>query len=186
LLSTRLIGMASLVSGRARRFRLEGVPRLVAQVKRLEPHHILITGDLTTTALPGEFRAARAALADLLVDPDRVTIVPGNHDRYTIWAHRSRRFEQYFSAFAPRRGYPWLRRIDSQTASLGVAPTRAGISAGGKLPRAQLRDAQRLLGEDVKGVDRLLIACHYPVAVPHEHRRELARKPLANAETIGH
>src|SRR5438093_1328862 len=96
-----------------------------------------IAGDLTTTALPDEFRTARAALADWLDDPERVTIVPGNHDRYTMWAHRSRRFEQYFGAFAPRLAYPWLRRIDPHTAILGLDPTRAGISARGKLPRAQ-------------------------------------------------
>src|SRR5204863_4550509 len=162
LLSKRLVGMASLLSGRARRFRLEGVPRLVEQVRRLDPDHILITGDLTTTALPNEFRAARAALADWLDDPERVTIVPGNHDRYTMWAHRSRRFERYFGAFAPRRAYPWLRRIDPHTAILGLDPTRAGISARGKLPRAQLIEAQGILAAAPGPVGRLLIACHYP------------------------
>ena len=46
-------------AGRAGRFRLAGVPDLVERVRELEPDHILITGDLTTTALPAEFRAAR-------------------------------------------------------------------------------------------------------------------------------
>ncbi len=59
LMSKRMLGMAALVAGRARRFHLGGVARLVDQVRRLEPDHILITGDLTTTALPDEFRAAR-------------------------------------------------------------------------------------------------------------------------------
>ena len=68
LLSKRLLGTASLLLGRARRFRLERVPELVARVQELNADHILITGDLTTTALPAEFRAARAALADLLAD----------------------------------------------------------------------------------------------------------------------
>src|SRR5207244_10350466 len=45
LLGKRLVGMASLLSGRARQFRLEGVPRLVERVRRLDPDHILITGD---------------------------------------------------------------------------------------------------------------------------------------------
>ena len=59
LMGKRLHGMASLLAGRAGRFRLAGVPRLVERVRGLEPDHILITGDLTTTALPDEFRAAR-------------------------------------------------------------------------------------------------------------------------------
>jgi 3',5'-cyclic AMP phosphodiesterase CpdA len=184
LLSKRLVGMASLLAGRARRFRLEGVPRLVEQVRRLDPDHILITGDLTTTALPDEFRAARAALADWLGDPARVTIVPGNHDRYTLWAHRSRRFERYFAAYAPRHVFPWLRRLDPHTAILGLDPTRAGVSARGKLPLAQLREAQQILAAAAGTVRRLIVACHYPVAVPHDFERELARKPLVNAGEV--
>jgi 3',5'-cyclic AMP phosphodiesterase CpdA len=186
LLSKRLVGMASLLAGRARRFRLEGVSRLVEYVLRLDPDHILITGDLTTTALPVEFRAARAALADWLTDPDRVTIVPGNHDRYTMWAHRTGRFERYFAAFAPRPAFPWLRWIDPATAILGLDPTRAGISARGRLPRAQLMEAQQMLEAAAGTVPRLVIACHYPVAVPPEFERELARKPLANAGEVRH
>ncbi len=87
LLSKRLVGMTVA--------RCWAVPatsgwnasrELVDRVNSLRPDHILITGDLTTTALPSEFRAARAALADWLDDPARVTIVPGNHDRYTLYA----------------------------------------------------------------------------------------------------
>ena len=103
LMSKRALGMTSLVLGRARAFRLERVAELVDRVNSLRADHILITGDLTTTALPSEFRAARAALADWLDDPAGVTIIPGNHDRYTLYAHRSRRFERYFGEFAPRR-----------------------------------------------------------------------------------
>jgi 3',5'-cyclic AMP phosphodiesterase CpdA len=185
LLSKRLVGMASLVAGRARRFRLEGVPRLVERVLGLKPDHILITGDLTTTALPGEFKAARAALARWLDDPNRVTIVPGNHDRYTLWAHRTRRFERYFAAYAPRHSYPWLRRIDPVTAILGLDPTRSGISARGKLPRDQLREAERLVADAGGLLKRLLIACHYPVWTPSGFARELARKSLINAGQVG-
>jgi 3',5'-cyclic AMP phosphodiesterase CpdA len=184
LLSKRLFGMSSLLLGRARRFRLERVPELVEHVRSLGPDHILITGDLTTTALPAEFRAARAALKDWLDDPARVTIVPGNHDRYTLRAHRSRRFEEYFGAFSPGRPYPWLRMLDSGTAILGLDPTRPGISARGKLPRDQLIRAQEVMA-DAKGVTRLVIACHYPVAAPAEHQREYARKPLVNAGEVG-
>ena len=40
----------------------------------LEPDHIVITGDLTTTALPSEFCEAASLLAPLLTDPARVSI----------------------------------------------------------------------------------------------------------------
>jgi 3',5'-cyclic AMP phosphodiesterase CpdA len=184
LMSKRLVGMVSLALGRAHRFRLERVPELVEQVCRLDPDHILITGDLTTTALPAEFRSARAALAAWFKDPNRVTIIPGNHDRYTVRAHRSQRFEHYFEAFAPRRSYPWLRRIDAGTAILGLDPTQAGVSARGELPRAQLEEAQALLASSAAQVRRLVIACHYPVAVPREYQHIADRKPLVNAGEV--
>jgi 3',5'-cyclic AMP phosphodiesterase CpdA len=183
LLSKRLVGTVSLALGRARRFRLERVPELVDRVLSLEPDHILITGDLTTTALPDEFLAATVALGDLLGNPDSVTIIPGNHDRYTLRAHRSRRFEKYFGAFSPNVPYPWLRRIDATTLILGLDPTRAGISPRGRLPRAQLIAARELV-EQVGSESRLIVACHYPVAVPAEFEREAARKPLANAAEL--
>ncbi len=184
LMSKRMLGMAALLAGRARRFHLGGVSRLVDHVRRLEPDHILITGDLTTTALPDEFRSARAALAAWLDDPARVTIVPGNHDRYTWWAHRSRRFERYFGEFAPRPDFPWLRPLDPDTAILGLDPTRSGISARGKLPLAQWTEAQRLIADEGSRPGRLIVACHYPVAVPPGFERELARKRMINADEV--
>ncbi len=183
-MNKRLVGMAALLAGRARRFQLGGVARLVEEVRRLKPDHILITGDLTTTALPDEFRAARQAMAGLIEAPDRVTVIPGNHDRYTWWAHRSRRFERYFGMFAAHTEYPWLRRLDPETTVLGLDPTRAGITARGKLPRRQIAEAQRLIANTVVHPPRLIVACHYPVAVPPAFERDLARKPMVNAEEL--
>jgi Icc-related predicted phosphoesterase len=180
LLSKRLAGTASLLLGRGRRFRLERVPELVDRVKSLDADHLLITGDLTTTALADEFQHARTALSGLLEDPAKVTIVPGNHDRYTIRAHRSRRFERYFGAFAPEGGYPWLRPLGAGTAILGLDPTRAGVTARGKLPPGQLLAATGLVAAAGAGKN-LVIACHYPVAAPPEYEARLAHKPIVNS-----
>lgn len=181
LMSKRLAGMASLMAGRARRFRLAGVPGLVDRVGQLEPDHILITGDLTTTALPDEFRAARRALAGWLDDPRRVTVIPGNHDRYTWWSHRSRRFERFFGEFAPRHRYPWLRSIDPTTAILGLDPTRAAVTARGWLPHEQLVEARDLVAAAGPAATRLIVACHYPIAAPEPYERELTVKRMFNA-----
>jgi hypothetical protein len=182
-MSKRLLGTASLVLGRGRRFRLERVPELVERVQSLDADHLLITGDLTTTALPGEFHHARTALSGLFQDPAKVTIIPGNHDRYTLRAHRSRRFEHYFGSFAPEGQYPWLRAIDGRTAILGLDPTRAGVTASGKLPERQLLAAPALVGA-VNGTTNLVIACHYPVAAPPEQEHKLRRKPMVNAPAV--
>jgi 3',5'-cyclic AMP phosphodiesterase CpdA len=183
LMSKRLVGMAGLVLGRARRFRQEWAGDLVDRVLSLKPDHILITGDLTTTALPAEFKAAQAALGEWLHDAAKVTIVPGNHDRYTTRAHRLRRFEQYFGAYMGGDEFPTLRLLDSHTAILALDPTRAGITARGLMGVAQLARAQQLL-DGSPGIGRLLVACHYPVTVPLAYRREYARKPLVDAAQV--
>jgi 3',5'-cyclic AMP phosphodiesterase CpdA len=178
LMSKRLHGMVALAAGRARRFGLAGVPRLVDRVRSLDADHILITGDLTTTALPDEFRAALRGLVEPLGDPGRITILPGNHDRYTWWSHRSRRFERFLGAYAPADRYPWLRPI------LGLDPTRAAVTARGKLPADQLSAARGLAEAARTRFDRLIVACHYPVTVPDEHRRELIGKRMLNADEV--
>jgi 3',5'-cyclic AMP phosphodiesterase CpdA len=184
LLSKRLLGMGELMVHRARRFRLERIEDVVERVQSLSPDHILITGDLTTTALAAEFRAARRALEPWLANGDAVSILPGNHDRYTVAAHRDARFEQFFGSFAPTKTFPWVRFLEPGTAILGLDPTRAGLTARGKLPEAQLEQARVLLAEARPRIRRLLVACHYPLDAPPAHRRELARKRLINASKL--
>lgn len=184
LMNKRAFGMIALVARRARKFRLERLHDVVQRVRSLSPDHVLITGDLTTTAYPTEFQAARTALAELLVDSDRVTVIPGNHDRYTSAAVRTRAFEQWFGAFAPAGPYPWLRWLDGDTAMLGLDPTRAHLSATGRMPDDQLERARDLLRDPSARPRRLIVACHYPLAAPPGHARDLAGKRLVNADRI--
>lgn len=184
LFSKRAIGFIELLAGRARRFRLERLASVVEHARSLQPDHVLITGDLTTTALPSEFRGARQALADLLTDPDKATIVPGNHDRYSSGSVRSRRFEETFGEFAGGREYPWLRWLDDETAILGLDATRAHISARGLLRPEQLERARALLADPATRARRLIIACHYPAVAPPAYTLELALKRMSNVDQV--
>jgi 3',5'-cyclic AMP phosphodiesterase CpdA len=184
LLSKRVVGMVGLLGGRARRFRLERLNDVVTRVRALAPDHVLITGDLTTTALRSEFRAARFALSSLLSDPTRATVVPGNHDRYTRGAVRSRTFEAFFGEFAGAPSYPWLRALDDQTAILGLDPTRSHLSARGYLPPDQLAKAEALIADPANRPRRLILASHYPVLAPPFYQAELDFKRLKNAGEV--
>lgn len=184
LLNKRAVGMFSLLAGRARRFRMERLHEVVARVIGLAPDHVVITGDLTTTALDDEFREARSALADLLLDSARVTVIPGNHDRYTSGSVRYRSFEEWFGVFAPPGPYPWLRRLDATTAILGLDATRSHLSARGYLPPEQLARARDLTAESSSLPRRLIVACHYPVAAPEPYSDELGPKRLENAAVV--
>jgi 3',5'-cyclic AMP phosphodiesterase CpdA len=184
LLNKRAVGMAGLVVRRARKFRLERLHEVVERIQSLDADHLLITGDLTTTALPAEFFAARTALAPLLAVPERVTILPGNHDRYTRVSVRSRLFERWFGDFAPSEHYPWLRLLGEDTAILGLDPTRAHVSASGWLPPHQLERARALLDDRATRPRRLIVACHYPIASPTTWEHELRSKRLKNAAEL--
>ena len=178
------LGMMELLMGRARRFQLDRLASVVDRVISLEPDHIVITGDLTTTALPSEFREVASLLAPLLTDPARVSVIPGNHDRATGRSFRSRRFEGTFGAFMPALTFPWLRRLDSSTAILGLDPTRTRFSPRGRLPADQLAAAQALTSNPDTRPNILIIACHYPVAAPIRYQRELYLKRLDNEQAV--
>lgn len=184
LVNKRAVGMADLLLGRARRFRLERLADVVDRVAGLRADHVLITGDLTTTALESEFHAVRGALGPLLADPGRVTILPGNHDRYTTGSVRYRHFEEWFGAYGPSRAYPWLRMLDEETAILGLDATRSHISATGRLPERQLDAARRLVEDRTRGPRRLIVANHYPLEAPAIYAKELAIKRLKNASAV--
>ena len=183
LLNKRIVGVGALALGRARRFRLERVRSLVERVESIQPDHILISGDLTTTALDVEFRMAKTGLADWLRS-GKITVIPGNHDRYTGEATRHRRFERYFGEYAPELDYPWVRWIDDQTGILALDPTRPGLTAHGLLSSSQLEALQSLLESPIRLPNRLVVACHYPLEAPAGYRADLQRKALRNAAEL--
>ncbi len=184
LVGARAWWMYELLRGRAHRYQLDRLDDVVARVVSLEPDHVLITGDLTTSALPDEFSDALRHLRPLLADPNRVSILPGNHDRATWRSSWSRRFESAFGPFMPRTRFPWLRRIDDDAAILALDPTRFHYTPRGRIPRAQLQQAQSLIAEPNERPRRLIVACHYPIAAPPPYERELATKRLMNAEAV--
>ena len=110
--------------------------------------------------------------------------MPGNHDRYTSNAVRSKIYESYFGEFAPRLAYPWLRPLDARTALLGLDPTRSHISATGYLPPEQLAEAKALIADPESRPPRLIVACHYPLIAPRFYQRELDHKRLKNAAGV--
>lgn len=138
----RTLARASYVVGGRRALFLrvaETVQRLLEEAERLGAEHLVVSGDLTTLALPEEFEAARAALAGWA---DRTTIIPGNHDRYTPEAGRGRFFEE---AFGPWLGselpelraegeYPVVKLVGEDVALVGLCSARVppspGIAAG--------------------------------------------------------
>jgi hypothetical protein len=125
------------------------VKRLLQEAERLKVDHLLVSGDITALALPEEFEEARASLESW---SGRMTILPGNHDRYTPQAARDLLFERAFGkelgSDLPdlcREGYyPFVKLLGVDAALVALSSARVpltpGIAAGwvGKKQRGAL------------------------------------------------
>ena len=97
--SKRALGAANLFFRRHRQFPLQRAHQLVQTLQTLEWDHLVVSGDVTNLALEQEFQIASAILHPLLNPPHKVTIVPGNHDRYVQETHSDDLFQKYFGSF---------------------------------------------------------------------------------------
>lgn len=147
------------------------VGRILADAERLGVDHLVVSGDLTALALPEEFAAARAALAPW---EKRMTIIPGNHDRYTPAAARERAFERAFEhalasdlpEYRCDGPFPTVRLIGDEVAVIGLCSARVppvpGIAAGW-VGRAQRRALASILADPrVRGRASILAVHHAP------------------------
>ena len=87
----------------------------ISRAVRLD--HIAVTGDLTHIGLPHEFRQA-AAWLERLGAPERITVVPGNHDAYVreAWRDTFAQWSAYMrgdDASDARKATPCFRRCVS-------------------------------------------------------------------------
>ena len=84
LLNKRLTGYANIRLHRGSVHKPAAVRAAAREIRRLDVDHVVITGDVSNLALEREFELVRAFLEDDLgLPPDRVSLVPGNHDVYT-------------------------------------------------------------------------------------------------------
>ena len=149
---------------------------LMADVAAHAPDHVAITGDLTHVGLPIECAAAAEWLRSVGT-PERVTVVPGNHDRYTaaaasqtvdLWREYARGDDgSYDAPFVRQRGPVALIGVDT------AVPT-APFLATGRVGDAQLaRLATALLDTEAAGLFRVVMLHHSPLRDGHSRRKRL-------------
>jgi 3',5'-cyclic AMP phosphodiesterase CpdA len=185
-LNKRLTGVANLLLGRRGAHPRSIQRALVADLAAQELDHVVVTGDLTNLALEPEFEAARRLL-EPLGGPDRLSLVPGNHDVYTRGAERSGRFERYFAPWlgqdpplAGDDGYPWHKRVgEVHVVGLCSARARLPLLATGRVGDAQLARLAQLAERHRFRADGA-----YVVALVHHnlHRRGLRKDRLHGLE----
>lgn len=178
LVGKRLTGYLNWHRGRHSAHDMDVLARIVADMHRLSPDHVAMTGDILNIGLHAEFPLARAWL-DTLGKPENVSFTPGNHDAYV----RSTLvlLAQTFAPFSCSDGahgvaeahYPYMRvRGDVAIIGLSSAIPTAPFIASGKLGTAQLRELGRLLDEaKAKDLARVVML-HHP---PHRATAKAAR-----------
>jgi 3',5'-cyclic AMP phosphodiesterase CpdA len=149
----------------------EALAGIVADIKVCAPDHIALTGDLVNVALPQEFTRAADWLA-AFDRPDRLTVIPGNHDVYVRipWADGLGRWSAYMasdgeSALPGLEAFPTVRRRgDIVLIGLSSAVPKPPFFATGDLGAAQIAEAERLLAETGRqGLCRVVLIHHPPL-----------------------
>jgi 3',5'-cyclic AMP phosphodiesterase CpdA len=154
------------------------------------PDHIAVTGDLTHLSLESEFRKSRRWL-DSLGGPDRVTVIPGNHDTYvkTNWQQSLAHWTAYMlsdgaeSDKGPASGidniFPSLRLRD-RIALIGVctAQPTAPHLATGTIGEPQLQKLEALMAETAgRDLFRIVLIHHPPAPGTVSWRKRLTDAP---------
>src|ERR1700720_2286993 len=114
LAGKRAFGYLNWTRNRHKFHRRDVLDALVSDMQAQAPDHIAITGDLVNLALEAEFAPSRAWLESVGA-PDRVTVIPGNHDAYVRITrhHFAQAWRNYVDSDASPEGgepFPSLRR----------------------------------------------------------------------------
>jgi 3',5'-cyclic AMP phosphodiesterase CpdA len=150
LAGKRAFGYLNWTRNRHKFHRRDVLDALVSDMQTQAPDHIAITGDLVNLALEAEFAPARAWLESVGA-PDRVTVIPGNHDAYVrVTQHRfAEAWGNYLDGDdAPEGGvtFPLVRRRGPLALiSVSSAVPTPPLMATGWLGRTQLDALERIL-----------------------------------------
>ncbi|MFM2161982.1 MAG: hypothetical protein RLZZ383_1494 [Pseudomonadota bacterium] len=185
LSTKRLLGSANLyLAGRRHHFDRQVQDALVAAIVDEAPDVVVISGDLTATALPAEFEAALAALQPIL-SRFSTFIVPGNHDVYTRGAQRDHRIARWFSPWMHGGTPEGVAKLDvGDVRLLGVDPNRpTGLGAAGVLPEPAVQALAAAVAATPS--DRACVVVgHYPLADRHGALYDRASHGLRNAADV--
>ncbi len=153
--------------------------RILEDIDLLKVDHVIFTGDLTAMGHGDEFEAVQASVRHL-TDEGRLTVIPGNHDRY-IDRPGKRNFERVFASqlisampeHADQTGYPFVRLLGDDVALVGLDSTRVpgwGQYFFGRVGGAQLAALKRIL-DDPRLADRTVhVLSHHGPLSPQGHR----------------
>jgi 3',5'-cyclic AMP phosphodiesterase CpdA len=189
----RILGWLSWRLRRRKHYLPEVLQALVLDLQHAPHDQVVVTGDLTNISLEEEFTAAVPWL-QRLGSPDKVFIIPGNHDAYVPvpYARSWRHWEAYLqsdksyrpaglSAHDSAAMFPTVR-IRDHVVFIGVntaLPPASFLQATGQVGAQQLEKLEALLHEFAAQRLCRVVLLHHP---PDEHIE--ARRRLIDAGAL--
>ena len=167
LAGKRAFGYLNWTRNRHKFHRRDVLDALVSDLQAQAPDHIAITGDLVNLALEAEFAPSRVWLESVGA-PDRVTVIPGNHDAYVrATQHRfAEVWRDYLGSDEASDGvtFPSLRRRGLLALiSLSSAVPTPPLMATGWLGRSQLDALDRILARLAAEQAFRVLLVHHPL-----------------------
>lgn len=144
--------------------RLQRATRMLQLAQRGGADHILLTGDLTEDGVDAQFEMLAEALLASGVEPERVTLVPGNHDAYVDF----RAFDRALAG--PLRAYRATSQERSRTPLPGavVVPVSTTIEgqwftrSRGAIRAEDLAHIRRVASDPRNRERAVVVAQHHP------------------------
>lgn len=192
LAGKRAIGALNILVNRRRKHKMELLERLGQHLAKQNVDHVALTGDVGNVALQGEWQAGLRWLQQYAGAPDRVTVIPGNHDAYVRDVVESSAFERLFVDYQngeraaarsdgkghvadSRESYPFIR-LRGPLVLVGVntcVPT-GDLGAWGEIGDRQLRRLESMLADpQFRNRQRVVLLHHPPVLHKRGEERNL-------------
>lgn len=177
---------------RVRKHSRELLELLLGDMNAHAPDHVVLTGDLTQTALRGEFERARKLL-DRHLPGIGVSVLPGNHDRWNpeSVAH----FEEWFGDLSRCElggsGFPFCHLKDN-VALVGLdsspwVPDQDPADVKGYVDPIQLERLKEIVNDPRLAGKYLVALLHHHLRLSHEDSQAEDPKdptPLVNADVV--
>jgi 3',5'-cyclic AMP phosphodiesterase CpdA len=166
LIGKRALGYLNWTRNRHKYHRRDVLDTLVSDLQAQVPDHIALTGDLVNLALEAEFAPSQTWLRRV-GPPDRVTVIPGNHDAYV--RSTQHRFSESSADYlhgddTAQVTFPFLRwRGPLVLIGLSTAVPTPPFMATGTLGRAQIERLERALSGLAGSEAFRVLLIHHPL-----------------------
>ncbi len=158
-----LASLSFWVSGRGKHF--EGsearIAALLEDVDAQGVGHALCSGDLTGVSGKEEFRRCAELFGPRLEQPERFTVLAGNHDRYVSEA--AGRYEAYFAQLSGAEVFPAVKKIAPNVTLvlLDSARPTSIVDSSGLVGEAQRGRLLEILTDTALQSQFVVVALHY-------------------------